>query len=135
MLQTRFRFHGYNGLKYLFKQGKTVRARSMALRFAPNPRRADSRCAVVVAKKVLKSAPKRNRVRRRVYEVVRAQWANIAPGYDLLFTMYEPHLWDMPADELRRTIINLLQQARLWQAPTQPADSRSDQNASSGIFG
>ncbi|HXH26496.1 MAG TPA: ribonuclease P protein component [Candidatus Acidoferrum sp.] len=127
MLQTRFRFHGYNGLKYLFKQGKTVRARSMALRYAQNPRRTDSRCAVVVAKKVLKSAPKRNRVRRRIYEVIRTQWLSIAPGYDLLFTVYEPHLWDMPAGEVSKAIIGLLQQAKLWRMDTSPVTRAADQ--------
>jgi len=125
MLQTRFRFHGYSGLKYLYKQGRTVRGRSLAIRYVMNTRRSDSRAAVIVTKKVFKSAPKRNRIRRRIYEVLRTNWPRIAPGHDILVTGYEPLLLDIPSDELKTMLIDLLRQAKLWgDGEDTPPDSK-----------
>lgn len=111
MLRRRFRFQGSGGIRFVYQQGKTVRGRSIALRYAVNTRRTDSRCAVVIAKKVLKQAPKRNRVRRRVYEIVRTQWSRIQPGYDLLWTLHDPSIFRMTHSELSEMILSLLSQS------------------------
>jgi ribonuclease P protein component len=60
------RFHGYNSLRYVYKHGKTVRGPHMSLRFCPDAKRQDYRLAVVVSKKISKSAVARNRIRRRI---------------------------------------------------------------------
>lgn len=114
MLSAKFRFHGYGALKYLFGQGKTYRFKSLSVRVAPNSRREHSRASVVVSKKVLKAAPKRNRVRRRVYEILRKNWQNILPAHDLLLTVYDPNCATMPAHELETEIVDALKRSRLW---------------------
>jgi ribonuclease P protein component len=115
MLQQHYRFHGYGSLKFLFHKGQTFRTRSVSLRVAANPKRTNSRVSVIVTKKVQKAAPRRNRIRRRVYEVLRLHWANVKPAHDLLISIYDPQAGDMPYDDLEKTIISVLKQANVWQ--------------------
>ena len=116
MLEHRFRFHGHGGLRYVYRNGKTYRTRSLAIRFAANPQRQHSRAAVIVTRKVLKSAPKRNRIRRRVYEILRTHWSHLPVGYDLVFTVYDLEFVDMPAPQATKLITDALQEAHLWNA-------------------
>lgn len=115
MLQRRYRFQGRSSLRYLFAKGRTVRNRSFALRFVANSRRTDSRCTVVVSRKVLKAAPKRNRVRRRIYEIIRNHWDHIAPSHDMLITVYDPAIFDAPHEQVKSGIVDLLVSAKLWR--------------------
>jgi ribonuclease P protein component len=114
MLSGKFRFHGHGALRLLFGHGRTLRFKSLSLRAAAHPRRTNSRVAVVVSKKVIKASPKRNRVRRRVYEILRNHWSNIKAGHDVLITIYDPAVWDMPHDQLQAEVIDALKKARLW---------------------
>lgn len=104
MLSAKYRFHGYSALKFLFGHGKTFRFKSFSIRVARNPRREHSRVALVVSKKVLKAAPKRNLARRRVYEIVRIHWDDIAPGNDILISIYDPNILDVPHEELKQEL-------------------------------
>jgi ribonuclease P protein component len=114
MLAAKYRFHGYGALKFLFGHGKTWRFKSISIRVAPNPRRANTRVAVVISKKVIKSAPKRNRVRRRVYEILRTNWPHIEPAHDIVLTVYDPNLWEAPYAQVEAEIVDALQRSRLW---------------------
>ncbi len=115
MLAQRYRFHGYGSLKFLYNKGDTYRSRSISLRVAENPKRSNTRVTVIVTKKVQKAAPRRNRIRRRVYEVVRTNWDHIKPGYDILVSVYDPQAGIMPYEELEQSIVQILKQARVWQ--------------------
>lgn len=46
-----------------------------------------SKFAVVIPKKVTKQAVKRNRARRRVYEIIRVNQPNISGGYNIIVTL------------------------------------------------
>lgn len=115
MISSKFRFHGYGALKYLFGHGKTYRFKSVSVRVSANSRRTHSRIAVVISKKVLKAAPKRNRVRRRVFEIIRTHWDFIKPSHDILLTVYDPNLLDMPSEQMGAEIIDALQRSGVWQ--------------------
>lgn len=115
MLQSRFRFHGHGSLKFLFHRGQTMRSRSLAVRYAPNPRRVHSRCCIVISRKVLKGSPGRNRVRRRIYEFMRINWQQLRPGYDILVSVYDPTFADMPYDDFMKQLTEALARAGLWQ--------------------
>lgn len=106
------RFHGYGSLRYVYQHGKTVRGPLMSLRYCVNGKRQDYRLAVVVSKKVHKSAVARNRMRRRIYEVVRQQ---LSPNqaYDLVITVFQPSLQTTPSSQLTAQTRGLLQQAGL----------------------
>lgn len=112
MITKQHRFHGYNALSYAHKQGKVVRAPQLALKYALNERRKDYRVAVVVSKKVSKSAVVRNRIRRRVYEAFRqAAQDRIEKPYDLIFMVYNESLATMPAGELQKAVADQLRKA------------------------
>lgn len=115
MLAQKYRFHGYGSLKFLYHKGKTYRTRTLALRIAHNDRRTNGRVAVVVTKKVQKAAPNRNRIRRRVYEIIRKNWSHIAPAHDILISVYDPNAVGMPHEQLEASVIDLLKQADIWQ--------------------
>lgn len=114
MIAAKYRFHGYGALKFLFGHGKTYRFAILSLRVARNQRREHSRAAVVVSKKVLKAAPKRNQARRRIYEILRANWNNILPGHDLLLSVHNPRAIELTHAELTHELQNALKAARIW---------------------
>lgn len=60
----------------------------------------DFRMAVVVSKKVAKSAVVRNRIRRRLYESVRKQRLLDGHAVDLVFVVRNESLAGLPATEL-----------------------------------
>lgn len=111
MLSANYRFHGHHSLSFLFRQGKTVRKKALSLKYAHNLRRKDSRVAVVVGRKVTKVAPKRNRIRRRVYEVVRVHWPELQAPYDMAFFVYDEAVAEMDFAELEGLILQLLEEA------------------------
>lgn len=115
MIAQNYRFHGYGSLKFLYHKGETFRSRSVSLRVVANPRRETGRVAVTVTKKVQKAAPRRNRIRRRVYEIMRTNWDHIKPGHDMLISVYDPQAAVMPHDELESMVIGVLKQAHVWQ--------------------
>jgi ribonuclease P protein component len=114
MIAGKYRFHGYGALKYLFGHGTTYRFKSVSIRVSKNSRRTHSRVAVVVSKKVIKASPKRNRVRRRVFEVLRTNWGHIAPSHDFLLTVYDPNYWDISHEQLSAELIEALDRSHLW---------------------
>lgn len=115
MIARKFRFHGYGSLKFVYSKGTTVRTRFLALKFTQNTRRQESRLAVVVSKKITKKAPLRNRMRRRLYEVVRGEWEHLKPGYDLVITVFDERITTIPPDELTQLVKDLLTQAKLYK--------------------
>jgi ribonuclease P protein component len=113
MLSSKYRFHGYGALKFLFGHGRTYRFKSVSIRAAHNPRRTISRVAVVISKKVIKSSPKRNQVRRRIYEVLRVHWDEIVPSHDILISVYDPNFLDIPHEQLTQELQHALDDAHL----------------------
>ncbi|MBI1952358.1 ribonuclease P protein component [Candidatus Saccharibacteria bacterium] len=104
MISRRHRFHGYGSLKHVYKNGTTVRGPSFALKAILNPKRDTYRLAVVVSKKVNKSAVARNRIRRRLYEAVRQVEADIIQPYDIVLTVFHSSVADEPAATLARQV-------------------------------
>ena len=111
MISAKYRFHGYGSLNYLHRNGKTVRGKMMSVRFTPNTKRQNPRFAVVVSKKVYKSAVKRNRIRRRIYEIIRNYIGEKPPVIDIAIMVYAPEVLNLPHDELKTQIEFLLKEA------------------------
>ena len=113
MITRKHRFHGYGSLRYVYQHGKTVRGQASSLKFISNPRRTTYRLAVVVSKKVSKSAVVRNRIRRRLYESIRRHEANITQPYDLVLTVFAEQMAVIPAEELESIVLDQLKQAKI----------------------
>ena len=114
MLKRLFRFHGHGGVRAVQRQGQSVRGEFMALKFmrvrsAGRPYRA----SVVVSRKVSKSAPVRNRIRRRVYEIIRTHQESIPGGSDFVISVFDARIADMEHVQLERLVAGLLKKAGL----------------------
>jgi len=111
MIPFKNRFHGHGSLNYVYKNGQTIRSDTISVRFIQNPRRKNHRLAVVVGKKILKSAVGRNRIRRRVYEYVHTIIPNFKNTYDIVFVVHSKDFKNIPHKELTTQINQLLTKA------------------------
>lgn len=111
MIARKYRFHGLGSLRRVYSNGQVVRGPILAIKYLANDKRSAYRLAVVVSKKVHKSAVARNRMRRKVYEAVRRHEDLIAKPYDLVITVFHEQLLELSGAELDRMIKAQLKQA------------------------
>jgi ribonuclease P protein component len=111
MIAQKHRFHGYSSLRYVYQNGQTVRNPQVSLKFARNARRTVYRAAVIVSRKVQKSAAARNRIRRRLYEVIRSFESDISEPYDIVLSVFSEKIADVPATDLNKDIGELFVKA------------------------
>lgn len=109
MLGRKNRFHGLGSLNYVYKTGKTVRGPMFSTKFAPNNKKQNFRFAVVVSKKVHKSAVKRNLIRRKIYGVAR-QFKIVEP-FDIVITIFSEKLLEQSAEQIKKDLEKQLKQA------------------------
>ena len=69
--------------------------------------------AVVVSKKVEKTAVGRNRIRRRVYEVIRRNFEYLPKETDYIFVIYSKEDLKMPYSELEKTLGELVEESKV----------------------
>lgn len=110
MLNKKYRFHSRGGVRYTYQKGKTIRTPLISLVFNENSR-GFRRFAVVVSKKVEKTAVGRNRIRRRVYEAIRLEFSAYEKPMDYIFVIYNKSLMDLPFLELRELVRSLLEES------------------------
>jgi ribonuclease P protein component len=115
MISRAHRFHGYGSLRNVYRQGSTTRGPQFGLKSLPNPRRKHYRVAVVVGRKVNKSAVARNRIRRRLYELVRGLEPQITQPFDIVITVFQDSLLDQPPKQLRAQLKKQFKQAGIIQ--------------------
>lgn len=124
MLARAYRFHGHGSLRYVYTRGQVVRGPYSVLKFAPNPKRKQWRAAVVVSRKVHKSAVVRNRIRRRMYEIIRNTIPAGAPAVDIVFIMHAAQVADIPASQLQQVIKEQLIKAGINLKPHDIVDKK-----------
>lgn len=115
MLSQPHRFHGHGSLRFLYRNGQAVRSSLATVKYLANPHRKNSRFTVVISKKVLKSAVRRNRVRRRVYEVVRHELPLLKAGHDVAVMIFSAEVLTMPHADLIKLVKQLFSQANLYK--------------------
>jgi ribonuclease P protein component len=121
MITRAHRFHGYNSLSVVYRRGQTVRNPQLSLKFVAQNHNKHYRLAIVVSRKVSKSAVVRNRIRRRLYETVRTHQDELAPSYDLVVTVFSDQLATMPYQELEALMTGLLTQAHAMETSNREA--------------
>lgn len=112
MLGKKYRFHSRGGVKYVFQHGKTVRRAQMSLVFVPNDK-GFTRIAVVVSKKVAKSAVERNKIRRRVFEALRLNFDLIPKNNDYIFVVFTKSVKNMKFAELEKLLGELVEESKM----------------------
>jgi ribonuclease P protein component len=106
MINRLYRFHGYGSLRRAYQNGRTVRGQMVSLKYAPRQPGKNYRVAVVVSSKVHKSAVVRNRIRRRIYEIVRH--CELIPATDYVFTVFSEQVATMESAQLEASIADLI---------------------------
>ena len=99
----------------MYKNGRAVRTHLMTLKYVSNPHRKHSRFSVVVSKKVHKGAVGRNRIRRRLYEIIRQELPKINHPHDVALIVFTSEVKSMPYDELLGAVQNLFEEAHLYK--------------------
>ena len=117
MLSSSYRFHGHGSLRFVYSRGTVSRSRYFLCKSVSNPRRTKPRVAVVISKKVIKSAVKRNRVRRRLYEAIRLELDNINEQNDIVLIVVSPETLTAQTSELRSALTSCFAQAGLYKQP------------------
>lgn len=114
MIPKQNRFHGRHALNAAYAKGRTVRGEWISLRYL-NTSRPGLRSAVVVSRKVSKSAVVRNRIRRRIYEQIRQMLADKALNApaDLVVSVFDERVATMPRERLAEALEKLLKKANL----------------------
>lgn len=100
----------------LFAKGRPFHARGLTVKAAPNGRTA-TRVGFVVSTKVSKRSVVRNRIRRRLREIVRLRLEALPPGLDVAFIV-KAELVPLEHAELVKTVEFLLEKAGLRQPPS-----------------
>lgn len=94
----------------------------LTVKYVANRRRRMPRIAVVVSKKVHKSAVGRNRIRRRVYEILRQHITHFTGVYDVALIITSSEILTVPHDELALVVKNLLVRAGICPGEVIPGD-------------
>jgi ribonuclease P protein component len=81
------------------------------MKYVANKRRERPRVAVIVSKKVAKSAVKRNRMRRRVYEILRLHY-NFEKPYDVAVTIFSDEVLTVSHDELKEQLRRMISELK-----------------------
>lgn len=127
MISVRHRFHGYGSLRTVYSRGQTVRGPAITLKYLyRGPQKQPYRVAVVVSRKVHKSAAVRNRIRRRLYEIVRQADQEMLAHQDLVFTVFSDQVAVMDQAELTALLEGLLRKAAEGRPDTAQTPVRHD---------
>ena len=87
----------------------------MTLKYSSHPKRKLPRVAVVISKKVIKGAVGRNRVRRRIYEIMRQELPEVKQNSDIVLIVFSGEVLTLPAPELRAAVKQLLSEADIYK--------------------
>ena len=113
MVPRKHRFHGMNSLRFVHTHGQSSRGPLFVIKSAHNKRRQEYRAAVVVSKKVHKSAVVRNRIRRRLYQALREYEQLITLPYDIVVMVYSDRVAELPSQSLHTQLKKQLKDAHI----------------------
>ena len=113
MLNRTNRFHGHGSVRRVYRLGRPARTGMATLHILRNDKVTQTKVAVVVSRKVDKSAVKRNRIRRRIYELVRSDLPRISYPAELVITVYSAELATVTTQELQDFLHELFNKANL----------------------
>ena len=115
-MQDHLRLRRAEDFQRLRQEGATQPHRLLLLSFSPNER-THNRYGFIVGKRLGKAVT-RNRIRRRLREVVRALDPLLKPGYDVVLVARQP-LAQQPFIVVMRTVNDLFRRAELFKGETE----------------
>lgn len=115
MLAKISRFRGRNSLHAIYKYGQTVSDKQLSIKYLKLTKEKPPRIAVVVSRKVNKSAVTRNRIRRRMYEQLRLKTTEKKLNSDIILVVYSDDYATVKSPELSKTLDHLLNKSQVLE--------------------
>lgn len=100
-------------IERVFKRGRGVKEDFLSLKVIKNNFE-NSRVALLVSRKISKKATLRNKIRRKLSELVRAKMKKVKKGMDLILVA-APGLEEKDFWEINETVDKLLQKAKCFK--------------------
>ena len=111
MLPRKYKLKKDNDFKKVFKQGKNYQGDFIKIKVLKNDLEF-SRFGLIVGLKISKKAIERNRIRRRLEEIVRLKLKQIKPGFDIV-VLVNQEITEKNYQAIEKTSINLFRKANL----------------------
>jgi len=111
MITRTHRFKHRLAVQAAYRGAKTARAPMMSLKYSIKYNQ-PWRAAIVVSKKVSKSAVKRNRIRRRIYEWLRINENLIPEGTQMIISVFDDRIGTIEPKELSQNLESLVKQIK-----------------------
>jgi ribonuclease P protein component len=111
MIAKKFRLHKKSDFDELAKSSNKFYSNNFVLRFVKNNE--DLNCfAVVVSKKISLKAVVRNKIRRRVYEIIRLKMDSFKKGFNIIIFIKKGVL-EMEYSDLEKELLYLFEKSKL----------------------
>ena len=111
MLAKKYRLKKKKDFQKIIQRGKKVEKKFLILKFLRNSLDV-TRIGFVVSQKVSKKASLRNKIKRRLREIIKINLPNLKPGYDLIFFtkkgIIKKDFW-----EIKEVVEQILKEAKL----------------------
>ena len=105
-LSKKYRLTYKSEIEKVFKKGRIVNSNLFMIRFLSN-QLVFSRFTIVVSSKISKKSVIRNRIKRRLREIIRLNILKIKPGYDFI-VIAKPKILNQKPNELIESLVNEL---------------------------
>jgi len=112
MLKRNQRISKKNDFRDIFKFGKNFSNNRLVLKVLPNGLDF-CRFAAVISLKISKRAVDRNRLRRQIMEIIRADEKNIKQGFDLVF-IGKTDLMKSNFGQIEQSLVDLIKKSGLY---------------------
>lgn len=111
MLARTYRLRSSKDISRVYQRGRYSSGRGFLVK-AYKSNWPASRAAIVVSRKVAKSAVTRNTIRRRLSGQLEAAWETVQPGYDIVISVRED-ISALPSVELEAELLKHLKRLEL----------------------
>jgi len=111
MLPTKNRLKKKKDFEKILKEGRSVKWDGLALKYYSNSFK-ESRFGIIVSKRVSKRAVVRNKIKRRIREILRRELKKIKKGQDIILFVF-PELKNKEFLEIQEMVIKLLKKGKL----------------------
>jgi len=111
MLSREYKLKKDNDFKKVFEKGKSYRDDFIKIRFLKNGLEI-TRFGIVVSSKISKKAVARNRIKRRLEEIIHSRLDQVKSGFDIVI-LFEPKVVDKNYKQIEEAFVNLVEKAKL----------------------
>ncbi len=111
MLSKKYRLQKDKDFDLVFKKGRNLGSEFLFLKLRKNDLEI-SRFGFILSKKISKNATVRNKIKRRLREIIREELSNIKSGFDIVIVA-KPTIVQKDYSEIRGVVGRLLRKAEL----------------------